>query len=109
MSEEELSDMLFKYLMEHKFLIVLDDVQTVDVWLKLVRPFADTVNGSRVILITRDSNVAIKADPWSSPLKLRPLSEEKSWKLFLKKVGRQEYNTKLDNIKVNILKVTVCL
>ena len=105
MSDKELSDMLFKFLMEHRFLIVLDDVQTVDVWLKLVRPFADTVNGSRVILITRDSNVAIKADPWSSPLELRPLSEEKSWKLFLKKVGRQEYNTKLDNIKVDILKI----
>ncbi|KAF3952650.1 hypothetical protein CMV_021819 [Castanea mollissima] len=105
MSEKELSDMLFKFLMEHRFLIVLDDVQTVDVWLKLVRPFADTVNGSRVILITRNSNVAIKADPWSSPLKLSPLSEEKSWKLFLKKVGRQEYNTKLDIIKVDILKV----
>ncbi|GMY35115.1 disease resistance protein rpp13, partial [Fagus crenata] len=97
MSEKELSDMLFKFLMEQRFLIVLDDVQTVDVWLKLFRPFADAVNGSRVILTTRDLDVAKGVDPWSSPLELRPLTEQESWSLFLKEVGIQEYNTDLLN------------
>ena len=97
MSEKELSDMLFKFLMEHRFLIVLDDVQTVDVWLKLFCPFADAVNGSRVILTTRDLDVAKGVDPWSSPLELGPLNKEKSWSLFLKEVGIQEYNTDLLN------------
>ncbi|GMY35121.1 disease resistance protein rpp13 [Fagus crenata] len=78
MSEKELSDMLFQFLMERRFLIVLDDVQTVDVWLKLVRPFADAVNGSRVILTTRKLMVALLADPWSSPLKLIPSIEQES-------------------------------
>ena len=105
MSEKELSDMLFKFLMEHRFLMVLDDVQTVDVWLKLVGPLADAVNGSRVILTTRDLNVAIQVDPWSSPLRLSSLIDEKSWSLFLTKVGRQEYNTELNDVKVDILKV----
>ncbi|GMY35109.1 disease resistance protein rpp13, partial [Fagus crenata] len=105
MSEKELSDMLFKYLMEHRFLIVLDDFQTADVWVKLIRPFADAVNGSRVILTTRDLNVAKQADPWSSPLQLRPLADEESWSLFLKKVGGQEYNTDINNSKADILRI----
>ncbi|KAK9989553.1 hypothetical protein SO802_029792 [Lithocarpus litseifolius] len=107
MGEEELSGMLFKYLMKHRFLIVLDDVQDqpVDVWHKLFRCFGDAVNGSRVILTTRDFNIAIQADPWSSPLELRPLTEEKSWSLFLKKVGRPEYSKELNDLRGDILRI----
>ena len=76
MSEKELCAMLFQFLMEDRFLIVLDDVQTVDVWLKLVRPFADAVNGSRVILTTHNIDVAKQADPWSSPLEPSPMIEQ---------------------------------
>lgn len=107
MREDELSDMLFKFLMEYRFLIVLDDVQDqpVDVWHKLFRCFGDAVNGSRVILTTRHSNIAINTDRWSSPLKLRPLNEEKSWSLFLKKVGRPGYSTQLNNLRGAILRI----
>ena len=107
MVEEELSDMLFKYLMKHRFLIVLDDVQDqpVDVWHKLFRCFGDAVNGSRVILTTRDFNIALQVDPWSSPLKLGPLTEENSWSLFLKKVGRPKNSKELDNLRGDIPRI----
>ncbi|KAK7835469.1 putative disease resistance protein [Quercus suber] len=104
MVEEELSDMLFKCSMEHRFLIVLDEVQVESVY-KLFRCFGDAVNGSRVILTTRDFNIAKRADPWSSPLKLRPLTEGKSWSLFLKKVGRPEYSKELNNLREDILRI----
>ena len=67
--------------------MVLDDVCTEEMWFNLLRPFADATNGSRVILTTRHFNVASEADPWSSPLNLRQLTEEESWVLFLKNVG----------------------
>ncbi|KAK9997025.1 hypothetical protein SO802_021711 [Lithocarpus litseifolius] len=47
----------------------------------------DATIGSRVILTTRHFNVASEADPWSSQLNLRQLTEEESWVLFLKNVG----------------------
>uniref|UniRef100_A0A2N9IHW8 NB-ARC domain-containing protein n=1 Tax=Fagus sylvatica TaxID=28930 RepID=A0A2N9IHW8_FAGSY len=53
MSEKELSAMLFQLLMDVRFLIVLDDVCTVDIWLDLAYPFPDAANGSRVILTTQ--------------------------------------------------------
>ncbi|KAM4087977.1 hypothetical protein ACB094_07G036600 [Castanea mollissima] len=106
MREDELSDMLFKFLMRYRFLIVLDEVQDqpVGVWHELFRCFGDAVNGSRVILTTRQSSVAMETDPWSSPLELRPLNEEKSWSLFLKKVGRPD-STELNNLKGDILRI----
>ncbi|XP_030942828.1 putative disease resistance protein At1g58400 [Quercus lobata] len=105
MSEEEIRDRLFLILAEHRFLIVLDDLCTVDVWLKLVRAFADAFNGSRVILTTRDLNVAKQIDPWGFPLELSPLTEERSWSLFLKKVGRPEYRKELNNLRGDIWRI----
>lgn len=104
LSETELTFMLVKSLMEHRFLIVLDDFCNVDVWFKLVRLFADAANRSRVILTTRDPNVARSADPWSCPLKLKLLTDEVSWDLFLKKVGRSD-GTELNKFRVENLRL----
>ncbi|GMY38089.1 inactive disease susceptibility protein LOV1-like [Fagus crenata] len=87
MSEQELCQMVFETLVKFKFLVVLDDVCTVDVWVKLLRAFADAGNGSRIILTTRHSNVESQFVPWSCPLNLMQLTKEESWVLFLKKVG----------------------
>ncbi|KAF5953450.1 hypothetical protein HYC85_006306 [Camellia sinensis] len=110
MSEGELSALLFQTLMELRFLIVLDDVSSFDVWLMLACPFADAANGSRVILTTRDSKIATDVDPWSRPpLELEPFTDELSWELFSNKfrVGRHDTDThhQLNSNKVKILKI----
>ena len=104
LDESKLTGMLVKSLMEHRFLVVLDNVFKVDIWHMLARSFADAGNGSRVILTTRLSDVARDADPWSSPMKLEPLTPEKSWELFLKKTGRVD-NSDLNEFKDKILGV----
>ncbi|XP_028069076.1 disease resistance protein RPP13-like [Camellia sinensis] len=110
MSVDELSALLFQTLMELRFLIVLDDVSSFDVWLMLACPFADTANGSKVILTTRDSKIASDVDPWSRPpLELKPFTDELSWELFSNKfrVGRHDTDThhQLNSYKVKILKI----
>ncbi|CAL5334376.1 unnamed protein product [Camellia sinensis] len=110
MSEDELSALLFQTLMELRFLIVLDDVSSFDVWLMLACPFADAANGSRVIVTTRDSKIASDVDPWSRPpLELKPFTDELSWELFSNKfrVGRHDTDThhQLNSYKVKILKI----
>ncbi|KAE9450631.1 hypothetical protein C3L33_17468, partial [Rhododendron williamsianum] len=112
MSEGQLSVMLFQIFMDLKFLIVLDNLPTVDVWRKLVRPFADTRNGSRVIITTRNTDVASQVDPWSLPVGLERLTEEDSWLLFLNKVGTPEHNNgmnrfsdHLSSFRVEILRI----
>ncbi|CAL5389082.1 unnamed protein product [Camellia sinensis] len=87
--------------MELRFLIVLDDICTNDDWLKFVRPFADAVNGSRVIITTHDSKVASEVDPWSHPLNLMQLTEEDTWALFLNKaVPENSSENNLNNAKL---------
>ncbi|KAE9445441.1 hypothetical protein C3L33_22659, partial [Rhododendron williamsianum] len=92
MNENQLTDMLFLFFMEVKFLIVFDNVTGVGKWKQLVRLFADKGNGSRVILTTRNANVASYVDPWSHPVRLQRLTEDDSWELFLNKVGTPEEN-----------------
>ncbi|KAF7132273.1 hypothetical protein RHSIM_Rhsim09G0045100 [Rhododendron simsii] len=112
MSEGQLSVMLFQIFLDLKFLIVLDNLPTVDVWRNLVRPFADTRNGSRVIITTRNADVASQVDPWSLPVGLERLTEEDSWLLFLNKVGTPEHNKGLNkfsdhlsSFRVEILRI----
>ncbi|KAF7130667.1 hypothetical protein RHSIM_Rhsim10G0143300 [Rhododendron simsii] len=110
MDTAQLTDMLFQFFMEVKFLMVLDNVPGVDICHKLLRPFADIANGSRVILTTRNADVASQADPWSYPVRLERLNEEDSWVLFLNKVkvGAPEDNLSdhLNSFRVKIL--TIC-
>ncbi|THF96650.1 hypothetical protein TEA_008425 [Camellia sinensis var. sinensis] len=98
MSEHQLSALLFQILIELRFLIILDGICTNHVWLMVARPFANTTNGSRVILTTRDSKVVSEVDPWGHPLKLMQLSDEESWELFLKVVNGANYDN-LNNFK----------
>ncbi|XP_030964969.1 putative disease resistance RPP13-like protein 3 [Quercus lobata] len=102
--ESKLTAKLVESLMKHRFLVVLDNVFQVDIWHMLARSFADARNGSRVILTTRLSDVAMDADPWSSPMKLAPLTPQKSWEFFLKKAGRED-NSDLNEFMDKILRV----
>ncbi|XP_078153676.1 putative disease resistance RPP13-like protein 3 [Carex rostrata] len=71
-------------LKEKKYLIVLDDVWAENVFTQLETGLVDIGNGSRVLMTTRNLNVANCADP-SGVYFLRFLSEGESFNLFLKK------------------------
>ena len=77
----------------------MDDVQTVDVSLKLVRLLAVAVNGSRVILTTQHLKVAFQFDPWSSiPLEIWPLTDQD---LDVLTVGREDLVEELASRLIN--------
>ncbi|GKV20254.1 hypothetical protein SLEP1_g30409 [Rubroshorea leprosula] len=93
--KEELQKRLRLFLAWKRYLIVLDDVYTADVWEKLSPAFPNSLNGSRVILTTRDACVSrnIKAD--TRVIKLRFLNDNESWELFKKKVPTVVENAEL--------------
>ncbi|KAI3933002.1 hypothetical protein MKW98_029235 [Papaver atlanticum] len=83
-----LRTMLYKYLQErrHRYLIVLDDVWRTDTWQHLEPAFPETNNGCRILLTTRNLEVARLADPSHNNIHiLRLLNNEESWELFQKK------------------------
>ncbi|KAJ4760912.1 Disease resistance protein (CC-NBS-LRR class) family protein [Rhynchospora pubera] len=67
-----------------KYLIVLDDVWSEDVFIQLETGLVDIGNGNRVLMTIRFLNVANRADS-TGVYHLRFLNESKSLELFLKK------------------------
>ncbi|KAL0397250.1 UNVERIFIED_CONTAM: putative late blight resistance proteinR1A-10 [Sesamum calycinum] len=88
-TDEELAEHLYKSLKGRTYLIVMDDMWSATTWDDVRRLFPDDNNGSRVLITTRLSDVAVYAS--SSPLhQMRFLDEEWSWSLLRDKVFEQQ-------------------
>ncbi|KAJ4724317.1 Disease resistance protein [Melia azedarach] len=85
MSEDDLERCLHEYLRQRSYLVVIDDVWQKEVWQSLKRAFPDNNTGSRVIITTREKEVAERSDERTHVHKLRFLTPEESWQLFCKK------------------------
>ncbi|XP_057742587.1 putative disease resistance protein At3g14460 isoform X2 [Arachis stenosperma] len=72
-------------LSREKFFIVLDDVwnENYEDWNKLLKPFQKGVKGSKILITTRNKNVASVVQT-VSPHELRSLSDEDCWLVFSK-------------------------
>ncbi|XP_058067574.1 disease resistance protein RPP8-like [Magnolia sinica] len=80
----QLKQKLFDHLKGRRYLVVLDDMWKTKAWDYLVDAFPNTNRGSRVLLTTRNRDVASYADARSSPHMLQLLGEEDGWKLLSK-------------------------
>ncbi|KAL6327447.1 hypothetical protein AAG906_019760 [Vitis piasezkii] len=70
-----------------KFLLVLDDVWNInhdEQWNTLQTPFKYGEKGSKIIITTRDANVARTMRAYDSRYTLQPLSDDDCWSLFVK-------------------------
>lgn len=70
-----------------KFLLVLDDVWNInhdEQWNTLQTPFKYGEKGSRIIITTRDANVARTMKAYDARYTLQPLSDDDCWSLFVK-------------------------
>ncbi|KAJ4803883.1 Disease resistance family protein [Rhynchospora pubera] len=76
---------LHRLLKEKRYLIIMDDVWTSDLWDQVKDVLPDTQNGSRVLLTTRIFEIATKADPTCDPYNMNYLSTDESQELLLKK------------------------
>ncbi|XP_027169325.1 disease susceptibility protein LOV1-like [Coffea eugenioides] len=86
MEEEDLERRLYQDLQDKCYLVVLDDVWEVAAWDCLARrAFPDVGTSSRVLLTSRNRDVAQHADAYRHPYELKTLGQEDSWQLFLKK------------------------
>ncbi|XP_058114383.1 putative disease resistance protein At1g50180 [Magnolia sinica] len=78
MNVAQLRYKIFEHLKEKRYLLVLDDIWKNEAWDALKDALPDMNNGSRVLLTTRNKDVALHADVRSQPY-------EDSWELFCKK------------------------
>ncbi|PHT52288.1 hypothetical protein CQW23_06750 [Capsicum baccatum] len=81
--EAELADMLQKSLKRKRYLIVLDDIWSCEVWDGVRQCFPTEDNaGSRILLTTRNDEVACYADTENLSLRMSFMDQDKSWSLF---------------------------
>ncbi|ONI25018.1 hypothetical protein PRUPE_2G274900 [Prunus persica] len=83
--EEELEEMLYKLLQGRRYLVVLDDIWSTTAFDSLAKAFPSDGSGNKLLLTTRNNNVALHADAQSLPHELRFRSQEDSWKLLCRK------------------------
>ncbi|KAL3333892.1 hypothetical protein AABB24_030588 [Solanum stoloniferum] len=86
----DVADKLWKQLFGKRYLIVLDDVWDTNTWDELTRPFPDGMKGSRIILTTRENEVALHGKLYTAPLNLRLLRSEEIWELLEKRAFGNE-------------------
>ncbi|KAH7841254.1 hypothetical protein Vadar_027648 [Vaccinium darrowii] len=85
MKEEDLEPYLRGYLKGHRYLVVLDDVWDKNAWPRLMGAFPNENNGSRVIMTTRNKDVAKSSDERTYVYELPFLKDGESWELFCSK------------------------
>nr|XP_027122424.1 putative disease resistance RPP13-like protein 3 isoform X1 [Coffea arabica] len=86
MQEQDLEQRLYQDLQDKRYLVVLDDVWEEEAWDCLARnAFPDSSTSSRLLLTSRNRDVAVHADALSIPHELKTLGKEHSWQLFLRK------------------------
>ncbi|PHT52381.1 hypothetical protein CQW23_06843 [Capsicum baccatum] len=82
-SEAELADMLQKSVKRKSYLIVLDDIWSFEVWDGVTRCFPTEDNaGSRILLPTRNNEVACYAGIENLSLQMSFMDQDESWSLF---------------------------
>lgn len=90
MSDDWLAEELCRQLRSNRYLIIIDDVWTREAWDDIRVAFPNTAMGSRVLLTSRNREVALQANPDGPPHNLRFLSDDESWELLCQKTFRKE-------------------
>lgn len=75
-----------KILVLRKYLVVMDDMWSREVWDAVRRVFPDVGNGSRIMLTTRLYDVASHPDPSSKLCEMQLMNADQSWSLLKQKV-----------------------
>ncbi|GFP94952.1 putative late blight resistance protein homolog r1b-8 [Phtheirospermum japonicum] len=88
MSENVLGSKLHKYLFGRRFLVVMDDMWSIDAWDKIQHFFPNNENGSRIMVTTRLSELSSQLNNGYS-LQMDFLDEDKSCPVELKKIGKK--------------------
>nr|XP_010907229.1 LOW QUALITY PROTEIN: probable disease resistance RPP8-like protein 2 [Elaeis guineensis] len=105
MNEEELRKKLYDFFKDTKYFVVMDDVWDGLVWERIGPIFPNKNNGSRVLLTSRNIEVARSIDPSIDPHELHTLDDAESWELFCKKAfPNQHILEELQDVGRNLAK-----
>ncbi|KAH0644353.1 hypothetical protein KY284_032237 [Solanum tuberosum] len=97
--DNELADCLQKSLKGRRYLIVVDDIWSIEAWEDIRQWFPENNNRSRILLTTRIMEVARYASSPKKPFQMRFLDPEESWNLFCQKAfGKNDCPAEFENV-----------
>uniref|UniRef100_M1BKW1 Disease resistance protein n=1 Tax=Solanum tuberosum TaxID=4113 RepID=M1BKW1_SOLTU len=97
--DDKLADCLQKSLKGRRYLIVVDDIWSIEAWEDIRQWFPENNNRSRILLTTRIMEVARYASYPKNPFPMRVLHPEESWNLFCQKAfGKNDYPVEFENV-----------
>ncbi|KAI3454406.1 hypothetical protein Pfo_011069 [Paulownia fortunei] len=104
--DKELGRYLYRFLEDTRYLIVLDDIWSTQVWKELKQFFPKNEKGSRIILTTRLLDVAGPASTNKNIIQIPFLNDDQSWNLLREVVFNTEEscNRQLEKIGRKIAK-----
>ncbi|XP_027066488.1 putative disease resistance protein At1g50180 [Coffea arabica] len=108
--DEELVRQLFQILQNKKCLVVLDDIWATEPWECIKQAFPIRNDGSKILVTSRNKDVALHIDPSGFHHQPRFLSEDESWQLLQRKAlrgrfhGEHEDFKKLENLGKEMVK-----
>ncbi|KAH6781317.1 hypothetical protein C2S51_006610 [Perilla frutescens var. frutescens] len=103
-SDDELGEKLYRVLLGRRYLIVLDDIWSVEAWEKIKFFFPENNNRSRIVVTTRELELV---DYFGfSAVAVDFLDKKHSWELFCEKTFAQQGcpHPELENVGKNIVK-----
>ncbi|CAN6355835.1 unnamed protein product [Urochloa humidicola] len=108
--EESLINALREFLKDKRYIIVIDDVWDIQAWKTVKCALPENSFGSRIIVTTRNINVAKSCcSPYDSlAFNVRPLSDTDSKTLFYRRVFGSENNCSLHLKEVSIEIIKKC-
>ncbi|KAA8533110.1 hypothetical protein F0562_033357 [Nyssa sinensis] len=92
MNDLELVNKLRNHLQQKRYVVVFDDVWSVNAWEAVKFALPDCNCGSRIIFTTRIGDVAASLETTGHTYHLRPLPDEEAWTLFCMKAFRGKHN-----------------
>ncbi|KAF8393969.1 hypothetical protein HHK36_020171 [Tetracentron sinense] len=101
-----LKNIVKEFLQQKRYVIVFDDIWSIDAWEAVKYALPDSNCGSRIMVTTRSSNIASSCkEPYGHVYNLEPLANKDSWTLFCNKVFRKNScPPQLEGLSRNILK-----
>ena len=93
MEEEELIKEIREYLGQERYLVVFDDVWEIGFWGNMEHALLDHDNGSRILVTTRNEDVAnfSRGSSLVHVYHIEPLPQKEAWELFCNKAFRSEF------------------
>ncbi|KAL3533901.1 hypothetical protein ACH5RR_007422 [Cinchona calisaya] len=118
--DEKLVRQLFEIQQRKKYLLVLDDIWSTDAWKCMKHALPIRKDGSKILLTTRNKDVAEQIGPNGFHHQPRQLSDDESWKLLQMKalreryerglcpgISSEDYDTFISHLKVMFTRVVV--